>query len=676
MIGIIGVHGIGKSTIAKAAFNSYANCFDGSSFVDNIGEKFNRNHDLHKIQQNLLSEILGDTSLKVYNEDRGVNIIKERLSSRKVFLVLDNVDDLKQLEKLAGGHDWFGSGSRILITTRKKKLLNLHGVQSIYELKRMSQREALKLFSWHALQRDKPVGGNMELVNAALRYTKGIPLFLVKLATDLFSKSMSYWGSELYEEIGQDGKNIEEGENRIRVWNKLNEQFKIRYNVETKTLDPSLAQLFRQALEVKSDVQLDTTILDESADVDWDHDVGFDLDYDDEKIKDAMTCHHGNASDGDGLFMEDQQSQHEDNATQLSQDGDDKFEDANTDFDRNILDDDGDAYSIPTQPSQDGEDNFEDVSTNYDGNMLDGDGDGEDELGDVRTNYSGNALDGNGDGEDKFGDVSTYYGGNALDGEDKFGDVSTYYDENALNVNGDGEDKFGDVSTYYGGNALDGEDKFGDVSTYYGGNALDGEDKFGDVSTYYGGNALNGDGDGEYELGDVRTYYDGNALDGDGDGEDKFGDVSTYYGGNALNGDGDGENELGDVRTYYDGNALYGDEDGEDKFGDVSTYYGGNAIDGYGDGEDNLGDVRTYYRGNALDGDGDGEDKFGNVSTYYAGNASDGDDKFGDVATDSFGDALYGEGDNSLIEPSQDDDGPIDETMYLENTTSLSNDFD
>ncbi|GMY13975.1 hypothetical protein FCV25MIE_09214 [Fagus crenata] len=144
---------------------------------------------------------------------------------------------------------------------------------------------------------------------------------------------MSYWGSELYEEIGQDGKNIEEGENRIRVWNKLNEQFKIRYKVETKTLDPSLAQLFRQALEVKSDVQLDTTILDESADVDWDHDVGFDLDYDDEKIKDAMTCHNGNTSDGDGLFKEDQQSQHEDNATQLSQDGDDKFEDANTDFD-------------------------------------------------------------------------------------------------------------------------------------------------------------------------------------------------------------------------------------------------------------------------------------------------------------------------------------------------------
>jgi hypothetical protein len=33
-------------------------------------------------------------------------------------LILDDVDSLEQLEALAGGLDWFGSGSRVIITTR------------------------------------------------------------------------------------------------------------------------------------------------------------------------------------------------------------------------------------------------------------------------------------------------------------------------------------------------------------------------------------------------------------------------------------------------------------------------------------------------------------------------------------------------------------------------------
>ena len=43
-------------------------------------------------------------------------MIKDRLCFKKVLLMLDDVDDLNELEALAGDHNWFGSGSRIIIS--------------------------------------------------------------------------------------------------------------------------------------------------------------------------------------------------------------------------------------------------------------------------------------------------------------------------------------------------------------------------------------------------------------------------------------------------------------------------------------------------------------------------------------------------------------------------------
>ncbi|GKC30640.1 TMV resistance protein N-like protein, partial [Tanacetum coccineum] len=47
-----------------------------------------------------------------------------RLHNKKVLIVLDDVDDFKQLEFLAESNEWFGSGSRIIITTRNEQLLS------------------------------------------------------------------------------------------------------------------------------------------------------------------------------------------------------------------------------------------------------------------------------------------------------------------------------------------------------------------------------------------------------------------------------------------------------------------------------------------------------------------------------------------------------------------------
>lgn len=59
-------------------------------------------------------------------------MIQNSLRFKRVLMVLDDVDDLGQLEYLVGDHDWFGRGSRIIITTRDKHLLNAHRVNDLY----------------------------------------------------------------------------------------------------------------------------------------------------------------------------------------------------------------------------------------------------------------------------------------------------------------------------------------------------------------------------------------------------------------------------------------------------------------------------------------------------------------------------------------------------------------
>ncbi|CAH1431581.1 unnamed protein product [Lactuca virosa] len=43
--------------------------------------------------------------------EEGRRMIIDRFCHRKVLIVLDDVDQLDQLEALAGSHDWFGEGS-------------------------------------------------------------------------------------------------------------------------------------------------------------------------------------------------------------------------------------------------------------------------------------------------------------------------------------------------------------------------------------------------------------------------------------------------------------------------------------------------------------------------------------------------------------------------------------
>ncbi|XP_021803286.1 TMV resistance protein N-like, partial [Prunus avium] len=155
-IGIWGMGGVGKTTLANLVFERLSHNFELSSFLSNVREVSAKHGTLVDLQKQLLYPILKENIIQVKDERSGISFIRKCLRNKKVLIVLDDVDQLKQLETLVGEKNWFGLGSRIVITTRNERLLVEHGITKPYEVKVLNDNEAFALFSQKAFKKSEP----------------------------------------------------------------------------------------------------------------------------------------------------------------------------------------------------------------------------------------------------------------------------------------------------------------------------------------------------------------------------------------------------------------------------------------------------------------------------------------------------------------------------------------
>ncbi|KAH0745171.1 hypothetical protein KY285_006828 [Solanum tuberosum] len=190
IVGIWGTGGIGKTTIANAIFDTLSNQFEAACFLANVKENAKKNQ-LHSLQNTLLSVLLRKKADYVSNEYDGKRMIKSRLSSMKVLIVLDDIDHGDHLEYLAGDVDWFGNGSKVVATTRNRKLIENN--DAIYEVHTLPDHEAMQLFNQHAFKKEVPdvcfKKFSLEVVNQA----KGLPLALKVWGSMFHKKGVDKW---------------------------------------------------------------------------------------------------------------------------------------------------------------------------------------------------------------------------------------------------------------------------------------------------------------------------------------------------------------------------------------------------------------------------------------------------------------------------------------------------
>ncbi|MFS8027025.1 putative P-loop containing nucleoside triphosphate hydrolase, leucine-rich repeat domain superfamily [Helianthus anomalus] len=198
MIGIKGMGGSGKTTLARAISDKLSPHFEAKSFIENVREVSKASlSGLLLLQRQVLSDLIMDQGNYIGSVHDGKNVMKIRLRGKKVLLVLDDVDHISQLEALAGESNWFKPGSRIIITTRDEQVLIAHRVSLIRDVDLLSDEEAIRLFSRHTFGKDIPTKKFERQSLEVVRYAAGLPLTIKVLGSNLCGKDETEWTDAL-----------------------------------------------------------------------------------------------------------------------------------------------------------------------------------------------------------------------------------------------------------------------------------------------------------------------------------------------------------------------------------------------------------------------------------------------------------------------------------------------
>ncbi|KAL5563727.1 hypothetical protein UlMin_033474 [Ulmus minor] len=206
VIGIWGMSGVGKTTLAQVVFGRVCEQFDASCYIDNVTGRYE--DCVVPLQESVYKQLIHDEP-KIQTALDGRNKLAAKLHSKKVLIILDDVDHEKQIKDLTGDCK-LKPGSRIIVTTRNKHLLETFGENNVFTVVNLAQDEALKLLCKKAFEKDHPPKEYEEVCKLIVRYAGGLPLALEVLGSFLHGRNVELWYSTLKRlEKGHDqGRNI------------------------------------------------------------------------------------------------------------------------------------------------------------------------------------------------------------------------------------------------------------------------------------------------------------------------------------------------------------------------------------------------------------------------------------------------------------------------------------
>ncbi|KAJ0251092.1 WRKY domain-containing protein [Hirschfeldia incana] len=224
-IGIWGMPGIGKTTLAKAFFDQISGGYEASCFIKHFEKDFHEKG-LYGLLEDHFGKILKEIP-RVCSSSTRPSLPGEKISKKRTLVVLDDVQNPLVAESFLRGFHWFGPGSLIIITSRDKRVFRLCQINYVYEVKSLNKNEALQLFSQCAFGKDIEEQNLVELSMEVIDYANGNPL------------ALNFYGRELK------GKNLPEMEItflnfKLRTPNMIHDLLKSSY----ETLDDNEKDIF------------------------------------------------------------------------------------------------------------------------------------------------------------------------------------------------------------------------------------------------------------------------------------------------------------------------------------------------------------------------------------------------------------------------------------------------
>eukprot|EP01018_Ginkgo_biloba_P005681 Gb_08935 [translate_table: standard] len=215
---IHGMGGVGKSTLAKALFNDLCPKFSSTCFVSDV-----RKTDTKELQIKIIKSLVNVHGVKMNIPEEGMREMKKHLDPVRALLVLDDVDDRNVLAALLG--DWFQPGSRIIVTTQNKGVVDERSkhLNRFYQVEELDHDQALQLFTWHAFPKGVPDYKYRHLSDQVVTACQGLPLAIEVIGGLLFDKRDDKFWMEALKQL----KSVE--------INEIQERLKIGYDVLNDT---------------------------------------------------------------------------------------------------------------------------------------------------------------------------------------------------------------------------------------------------------------------------------------------------------------------------------------------------------------------------------------------------------------------------------------------------------
>ncbi|XP_031278328.1 putative disease resistance protein RGA1 [Pistacia vera] len=195
VIPIVGIGGLGKTTLAKLAYNDdrIRNHFDSRMWIC-VSEDFGLKQLMMKIIKSVTGQNHGDL-----DTDELQKMLRETLNGKRYLLVMDDVwnEDCRSWIELKNILSQSGNGSVVLVTTRSDRVASIMGTMrdvNGYKLEGLSNESCLSLLLKCAFKeaQEKQHHNLIKIGEEIVTKCGGIPLAVTTLGSLLYSSTDEY----------------------------------------------------------------------------------------------------------------------------------------------------------------------------------------------------------------------------------------------------------------------------------------------------------------------------------------------------------------------------------------------------------------------------------------------------------------------------------------------------